>query len=598
MAFIPQDAASAPIHNAVAACRKHFVNAAIFSAFLNLLYLAPTLYMLQVYDRVVPTRGTVTLAMLTLIFIGAVATIALLDLVRTRLLVRASARLDRLMSSYILEALLQTSVSTNRARSAAVLREFDVFRQTMTGIGVLALFDAPWAPIYILVCFIIHPALGAMALVGAIILSVLSWLNERATSEPVKEANIRAQAAYSGIDLSLGSAGVIAALGMREAVVRRHLRERFEGTELTTDANFKSAGYSAFVKSIRLLLQSLALGLGALLAIEQQISAGAIFAASLLISRALAPIEQINGAWKNLIQSKAAYKQIVDLFERRGPVRTPTALPEPAGAIAVEGIAVTAPTNDRYLIAGVAFALNPGEMLGVIGPSGAGKSTLVKAMVGVLPVSQGAVRLDGADLRNWPQEQLGGAIGYVPQEPVLFRGTIKENISRFRTELFPGGALDEEVVRAAQLCGAHDFIVRLPQGYDTELGWGGAGLSVGQAQRVTLARALFGNPPVVILDEPNASLDAEGEARLSQAIEVLRQRKVTLVVVAHRAGILSTADKLLFMRNGRVELFGDRDTVLAQLNGAPPQSMPAPERAVTAEPTDKTDDGVTADAAE
>ncbi len=575
MALFPPDAAATPIRTAVAACRAHFINAAVFSAFLNILYLAPTLYMLQVYDRVVPTRGTVTLAMLSLIFVGAVATIALLDLVRTRLLVRASARLDRLLSANILEALLQTSVAGRGARTATVLREFDTFRQTMTGVGALALFDAPWAPIYIFVCFIIHPALGAMALVGALVLSLMSWLNERATSDPIKQANVSAQTAYAGIDLSLGSAGVIAALGMREAVVRRHLRDRMESISLSTSANFKSAGFGSYIKAVRLGLQSLALGLGALLAIEQQISAGAIFAASLLISRSLAPIEMINGAWKNIIQAQAAYKQIVDLFERRGAVRQPTTLPDPVGAIALENLAVASPANDRYLISNVSFTLEPGEMLGVIGPSGAGKSTLVKAMVGVLPAAQGVVRLDGADLRNWPQEQLGGALGYVPQEPMLFRGTIKENIARFRTEMAPPGAFDEDVVRAAQLCGAHDFIVRLPQAYDTELGWGGAGLSVGQAQRVTLARALFGNPAVMILDEPNASLDGEGEARLAEEIAELRRRKVTLVVVAHRAGILATADKLLFMRNGRVEIFGPREEVLAKIRAPTPVAGPA-----------------------
>ncbi|MEH3038229.1 MAG: type I secretion system permease/ATPase [Sphingomonas adhaesiva] len=588
MALLPQAAAAAPIRQAIAACRRHFVNAAIFSAFLNVLYLAPTLYMLQVYDRVVPTRGVTTLVMLTLIFVAAVATISLLDLVRTRLLVRASERLDRMLSAYILEALLQTSTNSNGARNAVVLREFDVFRQTMTGVGVLALFDAPWAPIYVLVCFLIHPALGAMALVGALVLSLLSWLNERATSAPIKDANIRAQTAYTGIDLSLGSAGVIGALGMREAMVRRHLRERFEGTALTTQAGYKSSGYGSFVKGIRLLLQSLALGLGALLAIEQQISAGAIFAASLLISRALAPIELINGAWKNLIQSRAAYRQIVDLFERRGPVVTPTVMPAPSGALSIEGLTVASPAQDRALISGVTFALAPGELLGIIGPSGAGKSTLVKAMVGVLPAASGAVRLDGADLRNWPQEQLGAAIGYVPQEPVLFRGTIKENIARFRTEMEGPGALDEEVVTAAQLCGAHDFIVRLPQGYDTELGWAGSGLSVGQAQRVTLARALLGAPSVVILDEPNASLDAEGEARLAQALAVLRERGVTVVCVAHRAGILANADKLLFMRNGRAEMFGSRDEVLATLNAPPTVTGPRGPAAAGAPPAGAT----------
>jgi len=553
-------------------CRRHFVNAAIFSAFLNILFLAPTLYMLQVYDRVVPTRGVVTLAMLTLIFVVAVFAIGLLDFVRTRLLLRASARLDRLLAGAIIEALLKVSVEPQGARTAATLREFDVFRQTVTGIGVLALYDAPWAPIYILVCFLIHPAVGGLALGGAIVLSLLSWLNERGTGQSIKEAIMREQQAYSSIDLSLGAAGVISALGMGQPIIGRHLRERFDATDMVNRAGFKSAGYGAVVKAVRLLLQSLALGLGALLAIEQQISAGAIFASSLLISRALQPIEMVNGAWKSLLQARTAYQHVIDLFERRGAQFESTILPDPTGAISVENLGVAAPSNDRLLIGGVTFALEPGELLGVVGPSGAGKSTLAKALVGILRPAQGSVRFDGNELGNWSPEQLGSALGYVPQEPVLFRGTIKENIARFKTELAPVGSQDEEVVRAARACGAHDFIVRLPKGYDTELGWGGAGLSVGQAQRITLARAMFGSPAILVLDEPNAALDAEGEMQLGKALQSLRSQGITLIVVAHRAGILASADKLLVMRGGRMEVFGERTQVLARLNA--PQSLP------------------------
>lgn len=550
------------------------MNAAVFSAFLNLLYLAPTLYMLQVYDRVVPTRGFATLGMLTLIFVGAVASLAMLDYVRTRLLVRASERLDLLLASSILDSMVRLSSKSGRAIGAVHLREFDIFRQTMTGMGVLALFDAPWAPIYVLVCFMIHPAIGAMALVGASVLMVMSWLNERGTSGPLKEANLRAQGAYSGIDMMLGASGVVESMGMRRAMVTRHMRERFEGNAIMLGASFKAAGYGSLVKAIRLLLQSLALGLGALLAIEQQISAGAIFAASLLISRALQPIELVNGAWKNLIHAHGAYRQIVELFERAGTEDPTTQLPTPKGDLLLEGVGVATPDRDRLLVGGVSFSLNAGELLGVIGPSGAGKSTLAKAIVGISPVVQGAVRLDGTELRNWSPDQLGRAIGYVPQEPGLFRGTIKENIARFNTELAPSGVLDEEVVRAAQLCGAHDFIVRLPRGYDTELGPGGSGLSVGQSQRIALARALLGSPVLVVLDEPNAALDADGEAQLSAAIEALRSRGVTLIVIAHRAGILANADKLLVMNGGRVEMFGERNQVLLRLNAPQSQSSP------------------------
>lgn len=570
MNVFPDTPAARPIRQAIARCRRHFINAGLFSAFLNVLYLAPSIYMLQVYDRVVPTRGVLTLAGLTLIFIVAILSVGLLDLVRNRLLLRAGARLDQQLAGPIMEALLEVSTSRSGQVNAATLREFDVLRQTITGVGVLALFDAPWAPIYILVCFLIHPAIGFLCIGGAVVLSLLSWLSERSSSGSMKEAIRREQFAYSSLELSLGASGVIGALGMREAMVQRHLRERLEANGMVNRAGLKATRYNSTIKAARLLLQSLALGMGALLAIEQQISGGAIFASSLLIARALQPIELVNGAWKSLLQAAAAYGHIVELFGQRGDDRIATTLPAPRGAIGVENLGIAAPSRDRLLIGGVSFALEPGELLGVIGPSGAGKSTLARALVGILEPAQGAVRLDGSDLRNWPQAQLGQAIGYVPQEPVLFRGTIKENIARFATEGAATGALDEQVIRAAQLCGAHDFIVRLPQGYDTELGWAGGGLSVGQAQRIALARALYGDPVLIVLDEPNAALDAEGEMRLGTALDGLRRKGVTLVVVAHRAGILQSADKLLVLRGGRVEMFGERNEVVAQLNAPKP----------------------------
>ncbi|WP_395331110.1 type I secretion system permease/ATPase [Novosphingobium sp. BL-8H] len=566
MIAFPDTPAARPIRQAIARCRRHFINAGLFSAFLNVLYLAPSIYMLQVYDRVVPTRGVLTLAGLTAIFIVAILSVGLLDLVRSRLLLRAGARLDQQLAAPIMEALLEVSTVRGGQVNAATLREFDVLRQTITGVGVLALFDAPWAPIYIIVCFLIHPAIGLLCIGGAVVLSLLSWLSERSSSGPMKEAIRREQFAYSSLELSLSASGVIGALGMRDAMVQRHLRERLEANGMVSRAGLKATRYTSTIKAARLLLQSLALGMGALLAIEQQISGGAIFASSLLIARALQPIELVNGAWKNLLQGAAAYTHIVELFGQRGDDRVPTALPAPSGAIAVENLGIAAPSRDRLLIGGVTFALEPGELLGVIGPSGAGKSTLARALVGILPPAQGAVRLDGSDLRNWPAAQLGQAIGYVPQEPVLFRGTIKENIARFATEGAMPGTLDERVIQAAQVCGAHDFIVRLPQGYDTELGWAGGGLSVGQAQRIALARALFGDPVLIVLDEPNAALDAEGEMRLGQALDSLRKKGVTLVVIAHRAGILQSADKLLVLRGGRVDMFGERNEVVAQLN--------------------------------
>jgi PrtD family type I secretion system ABC transporter len=553
------------IEEALKKCRKPFMTAAIFSAFLNLLYLAPTLYMLQVYDRVIPSHGGVTLLMLTCIFVSATLTIALLDLARTRLLGAISYRIDRLMARAIIDGLLRVARGTGLARNATVLREFDALRQVLTGIGVLALFDVPWSPIYILACTFLHWALGLMALAGCVLLGVLSWWAERATHDANTYANRRSQQTFMAIDGTLNTAGTVVALGMRDALVQRHIIDRAEASHAAATANYRSAAFTSSVKALRLTMQSLALGLGAFLAINQQISAGAIFASSLLVSRALAPIEMITGAWKGLVQARESYRMLIDLFDARGAIRVPTTLPPAQGRISVEGLAVMSPARDRLLLQGVAFDLAPGEMLGVIGPSGAGKSTLVKAMVGILSAVSGVVRMDGAALDDWPERQLTQAIGYVPQEPTLYRGTIKENIARFDTELgLDPEEVDREVVRAAQLCGAHEFILRLPQGYDTELGWGGAGLSGGQAQRITVARALYNRPRVLILDEPNAHLDALGQEALLNAFKTLRAQGVTIIVVAHNQAMLNNADKLLVIRDGRMEMFGSRQAVLAQ----------------------------------
>ncbi|HZU63678.1 MAG TPA: type I secretion system permease/ATPase [Novosphingobium sp.] len=559
------------------ACRKIFVDAAIFSAFLNLLYLAPTIYMLQVYDRALPSRGETTLGLLTVIFVAATATIATLDLVRTRLLGAASARLDRLLVGQILDALMRVARQPGSGRNTATLREFDNLRQTLTGIGVLALFDVPWAPIYIIACLLLHWALGLLALTGCLLLGLFSWLAERSTKQGYSQANQLSQRNFMGMDASLSSAGVIWALGMREAMVARHLRERGEATTLQARAGYRGAAYTSYVKALRLLMQSLALGLGAWLAIEQEISAGAIFAASLLVSRALAPIEMVTGAWRGLQQARDAYDALKTLFEECGEPRQPTALPAPTGKVAVEGLSVASPQRDRLLLQNISFGLAAGEMLGVIGPSGAGKSTLVKAMVGIMPVVGGKVRIDGAALDDWPEEQLASIIGYVPQEPTLYRGTIKENIARFETETAKDRTvIDAEVVRAAQMCGAHDFILRLPHGYDTELGWGGAGLSGGQAQRVTVARALYNRPQVLLLDEPNANLDAEGAAALVSALAALKTQGITIILVAHNTGILAHVDKLLVIKDGRVEMFGTRQQVVQRLSGQAPDAPPAP----------------------
>jgi PrtD family type I secretion system ABC transporter len=566
------------LRTALKACRRHFVSVAVFSALLNLLYLAPTLYMLQVYDRVVPTRGVLTLIFLTLIFLFATAVLTGLDAVRTRLLVRASSRLDRRVSPEITSAVISRAGSSLRVNQA--MREFDNLRQTITGIGILALFDAPWTPIYILICFLLHPALGAMALGGSASLVLLAWLNERTTTKPLKQANEAAAKAYNSLDQSITIGPVLRALGMRRAMIARHMRERHESIHLQAVASFEASTYVTLTKFTRLSLQSISLGLGAYLAIEGKISAGSIFAASLLISRALAPIEQVLGAWKSVAQGRVAYQSLYELFEEADLGERRTRLPKPTGALAVENVSVLSPGRDRLILNGINFALDAGDALGVVGASGAGKSTLAKIIAGAMTPEQGRVRLDGADLKDWDEDQLALHLGYVPQEPSLLMGTIKDNISRFQTNL-PNdpAAIDAAVVKAAQACGAHEMILRLPSGYDTPLGWNGSGLSAGQAQRIALARGLYGDPSLLILDEPNAHLDADGESELLRGLILLKEQGVTVVIIAHRTSVLAAIDKLMIMRDGRIEMFGPRDEVTQRLAAQRPATAlnPAPQ---------------------
>ncbi|MEP7350094.1 MAG: type I secretion system permease/ATPase [Sphingorhabdus sp.] len=555
-----------PLADALRECRQHLVQAAIFSALLNLLFLAPALYMMQVYDRVVPTRGIQTLVMLTIIYLFAVATLAGLDWLRARLLVRAAARLDRLLVGNILKALLEIPDQA-RNKSGSVLREFDTFRQTMTGPSVVALFDAPWSPIYILVCFLLHPLIGLFALVCSVALLGIGYLNERAMKESLSRAIMAQQQAYQSIEGTLRASGIVRALGMQSGLVARHLEERNAATTSQAQTAFVSARYVSITKAARIAMQSLALGIAALLAIEQQISAGAIFASALLLSRALAPLESITSAWRNTVQARIALDGLNAVFDHQEQARPSTRLPDPVGKIDIEHLTMNAPDQKSVILQDISVKISAGELVGIVGPSGAGKSTLLRAIVGELTPDAGLVRLDGATLSDWPGDQRAAAFGYVPQEPSLLSGTIKDNICRFQTEtVIDTASLDAEVVRVAQLCGAHEFILRLPQAYDTMLLSGGAGLSVGQAQRIALARALFGSPAVLLLDEPNAHLDAEGENHLIATLADLKRQNVTIIIVAHRLRVLEGSDKLLVLRSGRVEQFGKSEQIIRRLS--------------------------------
>ena len=551
-------------------CRRYFATALIFSLAINLLYLASPLYMLQVYDRVVSSASQVTLVMLTIILLISLAALAGLDSVRSRVLTRASMRLDRLIAGRVVAATLESAARGGSARSQP-LRDFDNFRHVITGTGIHAVFDLPWAPIYIAVIFILHPLLGSFALGCAIVLVLMALVNEYVVKKPLVEANEAATRNYSFTEMSLRNAEVVQAMGMMPGLLRRWGRDRNLALERQGDASDRAATTSSIIRFLRLAMQSVILGLGAYLVIERVTTIGAMFAASILLGRALQPVEQMVGSWRNLTSARGAFERVKALLAAN-PARDPAlALPKPAGRLSVEGLTYVVPGTNRPILRSVSFRIDPGDVLGIIGPSGAGKSTLARQIVGILPPSAGAVRLDGADVSTWPRESLGRHIGYLPQDIELFADTVTANISRFRNDD------DREVVEAAQSAGVHDMVLRLPGGYETQIGDGGAILSGGYRQRIGLARAVYGSPNLVVLDEPSSNLDSDGDAALLSCIAELKKRGATVVVISHRPNTLGAVDKLLVLRDGAAELFGPRDEVIARLSRSttPVQSVPA-----------------------
>jgi ATP-binding cassette subfamily C protein len=554
------------IRDILASCRSYFITVGVFSLAINLLYLASPLYMLQVYDRVISSASVVTLVMLTVALLIAFTALAGLDVVRAHVLTRASIRLDRLMAGRVVMAILDSTPSVGSVRSQ-LLRDFDTFRQFITGMGIHAIFDLPWAPLYLLVIFMLHPLLGAFSVGSAFLLIMMALINERLVRPPINDSNEAASRNYAFTEMSLRNAEVVQAMGMTEGLLRRWGRDRVRMIGRQVTASDRAAVMSSIIRFLRLAMQSLILGLGAYLAIERSITVGAMFAASILLGRALQPVEQIVGSWRSLVSARESYMRVRDLLAAN-PLRAGrTELPRPVGHVSIEGLTYVPARSNKPILRGVSFKIEPGEVIGIIGPSGAGKSTLVRNIVGVLRPSAGAVRLDGADIATWPRGSLGQYVGYLPQDVELFADTVAANVSRFQQ------VRGDIVVKAAQTAGVHDMILRLPDGYETQVGEGGATLSGGYRQRIGLARAAFGNPSLVVLDEPSSNLDAEGEAALSECILRLKKNKVTVILVSHRPSTVAVVDKILLLIDGMVEAYGPRAEVLARL--APPRNVPA-----------------------
>lgn len=560
--------------------------AGIFSALINLLYLAPTIYMMQVYDRVVPTGGQLTLLWVTVIVALAIGTQSALEAVRSKLMSQVSNRLDRMLAGEVIDrVLLRRDNSGNTAQSNQIMREFDTLRAALSGPAATSMLDVPWTPIFLLVSFLIHPLLGIMVVLASALIIFLALRQSKLTREVEAEARQANLRSYASQDATFRRAEVVRALGMREALITRHLKDRAFGVDANMTLQAAANRHNGITKFVRTFLQSLALGVGAWLAIEGQISAGAIIAASVLLSRALQPVEQVVRSWPQIVQARQAMQALAELFESsEQDARPRTALPAPTGRLGVDKVVIRSPDQQSLLIKNVTFALEPGDILGVVGPSGAGKTTLARALAGGIRPDFGEIRLDGANMRDWPEEQLAQHIGYLPQDSSLLPGTIADNISRFRGAVDNDKVtLDQQVIAAAQTAGVHDMVLALPLGYDTPIEGGGFRLSAGQTQRVALARALFGNPSVIILDEPNSALDTDGEIALQKALLAAKERGATIVVITHRPQILGIASKMLVMKGGEVVQFGASQDVLNKLREAAEKAKVVPIKREAAE---------------
>ncbi len=555
--------------------RPAIVSAAIFSLGVNILFLALPLYTTQVYSRVLSSGSLQTLFVITIITIFAFIVSEFLDFLQSRILAGFGTMLDQRVSGHIFAALFDGIVRRDAQAGAQALRDLDSFRQTITGPSVAVLFDVPWTPVYIIILLIIDPIVGLVCIIGALILLGLAILQDRLARPLILEANKEAVKGYAFTEAALRNAEVVRGMGMLGAIGEQWAKYRQNGMQHGTEASEVADRFGGAIKFFRNVIQVMIIGVGAVLILDNQISSGLLFANMILSSRALAPIDRIVSTWPTFVAAGNSFQRLNELLENYTPAQTATDLPRPAGKVTVEGLNYLLPDSGRLLLTNINFAVEPGEFLGVIGPSGAGKSTLARLLLGIHQPLNGAVRLDGSNVFGWSRNHFGRYIGYLPQDTELFAGTVRENIARFQTDV-----TDEEVIDAAKKANAHELIVRLPQGYDTELGAGGAVLSVGQRQRVGLARAMLRSPALVILDEPNANLDGEGEQALLMALREMKKAKQTVVVVSHKPSMLQDADKLLLLRDGKIELFGPRQAVLDRIQQiqAPKPPIPATEK--------------------
>ncbi|NNG61631.1 type I secretion system permease/ATPase [Pseudomonas fragi] len=552
----------APLIHALADYKSILISVGCFTALINILMLVPSIYMLQVYDRVLSSQNTTTLAMLSLMVVGFFIFIGMLETVRSFIVIRIGSQLERRFNQQVYRAAFERNLLNGQAQAGQALGDLTLIRQFVTGPALFAFFDAPWFPIYLFVIYGFNLWLGVLATAGAVLLIGLACINELMTRQSLARASVYSQQSSQLASSHLHNAETIQAMGMLSVLRKRwfNLHSRFLAEQ--NKASDTGAVIGSISKTLRLCLQSLVLGLGAWLVIEGQMSAGMMIAGSILMGRVLSPIDQLIGVWKQWSSARLAYQRLDCLLGQHPVTQDNMTLPVPKGQVSFEQVSAAPPGKRLATLQQVSFSLNPGEVLGVLGASGSGKSTLARVLVGVWPTLAGTVRLDAADIHQWNRDQLGPHLGYLPQDIELFSGSIAENIARFRE------ADAQLVVEAARQAGVHEMILRLPQGYDTLLGDAGSGLSGGQKQRVALARALYGSPCLVVLDEPNSNLDTVGDAALSRAIAQLKADGRTVVLVTHRSSSLAQTDKLLVLNEGRTQAFGPTAEVLKALAGA------------------------------
>jgi len=547
------------ITEALVKFKKVFYTIAAFTACVNILMLVPSIYMLEVYDRVLASRNETTLYMLSVMVLGLFALISVLEYIRSMVVIRIGAKMDSFLNNRVYTAAFEQNLRSTGVNAGQALNDLTTIRQFVTGNGMFAFFDAPWFPIYLLVIFVFNMWMGLFALVSVILLVALAWLNEVVSRKPLAEANTTAIRSSNLATNNLRNAEVIEAMGMLPNMRKRWYAEHVKFLKLQAEASQKASRIGSITKFVQIAVQSLILGVGALLVITGDVTSGMMIAGSILLGRALSPVQQIIGVWRQWSGVVSAYRRLEKLLADNPPRIAGMELPKPEGHLSVEGVTAAPPMVPVAVLKSVSFAINAGDCLGVIGPSGSGKSTLARLLVGVWRAAVGKVRLDGADVYLWNKDELGPHMGYLPQDIELFAGTISENIARF-------GEVDSfQVVIAAKLAGVHDLILRLPEGYDTPIGDGGLGLSGGEKQRLGLARALYGDPSIIVLDEPNSNLDDIGEIALTQAIIRLRQLRKTVILISHRPSIIRETNKLLVLRDGMVSAFGPTDQVLKDL---------------------------------